>query len=45
MKCSECGEPNANHRCCLCSAYWCEECAENGGFQCECEPLTLELIK
>ncbi len=44
MKCSECAEPNANHKCSLCGAWWCEECAEHGGFQCECEPVTLDLI-
>ncbi len=45
MKCCECGESNANYKCCLCGAMWCEECAETGGYQCECEPITLELIK
>ena len=44
MKCCECGISNANYKCCLCGAMWCEECAEYGGYQCECEPITLEFI-
>lgn len=40
----QCGESNANYKCCLCGAMWCQSCAEHGGYQCECEPITLELI-
>ena len=44
MKCCECEKSNANYKCCLCGAMWCEECADHGGYQCECEPVTLDLI-
>ena len=45
MKCCECRESNAEYQCCLCGAFWCRECAEDGQYQCECEPITLELIE